>query len=238
MHMKIQSFTSIVRLLPALILSLAALTSPVSAREVRTIYLPGSGGPLSKVHLIGAKVHLELELPPRNLSSAVEIPKGDLQLVALSKPPASPEDIPQGAPQILIPESWQRCILIFLGDPGNPVFPARIIPVNAGGVGFPKGTTRVYNLTDATIGGKFGTERILVKPGKTETFDAPMRDFGSYPVAIDCILKDDAAPRALCRSNWQHDPEARQILFVVAQKGQPLPRVWSVLDHAWSPITP
>ena len=235
--MKIQSFTSIVRLLPALILSLAALTSPVSAREMRTIYLPGSGGPLSKVHLIGAKVHLELELPQRNLSSAVEIPKGDLQLVALSKPPASPEDIPQGAPQILIPESWQRCILIFLGDPGNPVFPARIIPVNAGGVGFPKGTTRVYNLTDATIGGKFGTERILVKPGKTETFDAPMRDFGSYPVAIDCILKDDAAPRALCRSTWQHDPEARQILFVVAQKGQPLPRVWSVLDHAWSPIT-
>ena len=236
--MNIHPYTSIARLLPALILSLAALMSPVSAREVRTIYLPGSGEPLSKAHLIGAKVNLEIELPQRNLSSAVEIPKGDLRLVALSMPPESLEAIPQGAPQVRIPESWQRCILIFLGDSDNPVFPARIIPVNAGGVEFPKGTTRVYNLSNATIGGKFGNERIIVKPGKMETFNAPIRDFGSYPVAIDCILKDDAAPRAICRSNWQHDPEARQILFVVAQKGQPLPRVWSVLDHAWSPITP
>ena len=214
-----------------LILLLTLTVSSGTARQVRAVYFSGPGGALSTAHIVGESVELELELPQRNLSPAVDIPSGDLQLVALPEPLAADAEIPEGAPQIRIPASWQRCILIFLGDPDNPVFPARVIPVNGAGEGFSKGSTYVYNLSNYTVGGKFGEKRLVVKPGQNGSFGAPIQEFGSYAVAIDFIAEGDSTPTALFRSYWQHDPEARQILFVVPQIGQKRPRIWSVFDR-------
>lgn len=140
-------------------------------------------------------------------------------------------------PRIRIPADWQRCILILLGDPDNSTFPARIIPVNASALDFTKASTLVYNHSDATIGGKFGADRIVLKPGKAVRFNAPAQDFCSYPVEIDCIPKGTTTARAVCRSMWQHNPDARQILFVVPKKRQPIPRVWGIFDYQWDKAT-
>jgi hypothetical protein len=221
-------------LLSTLAVLLTLMVSSGAAREVRAIYLAGPGQALSKAHIVGENVDLELDLPQRNLSPPVDIPRGDLQLVALPEPLPAGAEIPAGAPKILIPASWQRCILIFLGDPRNSVFPARIIPVNGAGENFPLGSTLVYNVSNYTIGGKFGSQRLVVKPGQTELFGEPIPEFGSYRVAIDFIAEKDTEPTALFRSKWQHYPEARQILFVVPQIGQERPRIWGVLDRGGS----
>ncbi len=212
-------------------LLILAVGSILHAREARAIYLPCSGGPLPEAHLVGAGVSTRIDLPQRNLSAEVVLADGDLVLAALASPPANLEEIPKGAPLVRIPASWERCFLIFLGDPTNEVFPVRVIPVNAGVLNFPQGSTRVFNLSETLLGGAFGGRRIVVKPGETATFEAPIRDFGSYPVAIDCLPKGETRPRAICRSTWQHDPAARQILFVVPQNGRIIPRVWGVLDQ-------
>lgn len=225
---------AILRWLSSCIVLLAITSTPGTSREVRAIYFSGYGGSLTSVYIVGAGVEAEMELPQRNLSPAVEIPKGELSLVALPKPPASLEEIPQGAPRIRIPESWQHCILIFISDPNNPVFPARVIPINGGGKDFPKGSTRVYNLSNFIVGGKFNEERVVVKPGKIVTFGAPIRDFGSYPVTIDFLSEGDSKPTPLVRSKWQHYPEERQILFVVPQDGKARPLIRGVRDHGWS----
>ena len=228
------AMTSTLRRLSTFLLLLAVTGSLGLAREVRAIYFSGHGGPLASVYLVGEEVEVELELPQRNLSPAVEIPKGELYLAALPKPPASLEEIPQGAPKIRIPEAWQRCVLMFISDPDNPVFPARVIPINGGGEDFPKGSTRIYNISKYTVGGKFNELGVVIEPGKSATFGAPIQEFGSYPVAIDFIAKGDSKPTALFRSHWPHDPEARQILFVVPQVGKARPRIWGVRDHGWS----
>lgn len=220
------------RLLPSACLLLLAISAPMlPARQVRAIYLPGSGGPLPKAYLIGAEKSFEVELPQRNLSPEVKLPNGDLTLVALPSLLPADTKIPEGAPRVTIPASWGRCILIFLGDPSNKVFPVRIIPVNASTVNFSKGSTRIYNLSKTTLLGRFGDERVQLKPGKSESFGAPIRDFGSYPMGIDCIPEGETAPRAVCRSVWQHDPESHQILFVIPKEGSILPRIWGVLDN-------
>lgn len=210
---------------------LLVVTPQLAAREVRTIYLPGAGAPQAKAYLLAAETTLEVELPQRNLSPGIKLPNGDLTLVALPSPPVEGGEIPRGAPQCTIPESWQRCILIFLGDPNNPVFPVRIIPVNASEMHFPTGSTRIYNLSETTLLGQFGNERIHLEPGKSKSFGAPIQGFGSYPMGIDCIPHGETSPRAVCRSVWQHDPDSRQILFVIPQEDRIIPRVWGVLDQ-------
>lgn len=213
-------------------LLLASAVPLFAAREVRAIYLPGAGGALSKAYLVGSAGSVEVSLPQRNLSPEVNIPDGDLLFAVLPELPAEGQELPKGTPLVRIPAEWQRCMLIFLGDPTNKVFPARVIPINASVDDFPKGSTLVFNLSQTTLGGLFGEQRIVLKPGERKTFEPPIQDFGSYQVGIDCILKGEDQPRAICRSTWQHDPLARQILFVVPQHGQSVPRVWGVLDYA------
>lgn len=212
------------------LLFLFCAATKLQAREISTIYLPGAGGAIPKAYLLGAPKAIEVELPQRNLSPTVKIPNGDLTLAALSSLPAEDGKIPGGAPRVSIPESWNRCILVFLGDPRNTVFPVRIIPINASQANFPKGNTLIYNLSKSTILAQFGKERVQLEAGKSESFGAPIQGFGSYPMGIDCIPHGETKPRAVCRSVWQHDPESRQILFVVPQEGQVIPRVWGVLD--------
>jgi len=72
---------------------------------------------------------------------------------------------------------------------------------------------------------------VKVNPRSAAVVKAPANGFESYEVAIDCAFPGDAKPAALCRSTWQHDPEARQILFVTPAPGQKLPRVWGILDR-------
>ncbi len=229
--MSIPPILAFSRLLLAACLLLPLVATPrLSARDVRTIYLPGTGASLAKAYLMAQETALEVELPQRNLSPEVKLPNGDLTLIALPSAPVAGTPIPEGAPRCTIPASWQRCILIFLGDPKNTVFPVRIIPVDASTANFPKGSTRIYNLSKTTILGQFGKERIHLESGKSKSFSAPIQDFGGYPMGIDCIPEGEKTPRAICRSFWQHDPESRQILFVVPQVDHILPRVWGVLD--------
>lgn len=198
---------------------------------MHSIYLPGGCDLIPKAYLVGQGAAIEVELPTRNLSSPVSLPKGDLILAALPSPPAEEGEIPRGAPQVTIPESWTRCILIFLGDRGNSVFPVRVMVVNASNDHFPVGSTYIYNLSNTTIHGQFGKKQVHVEPGKSKSFSAPIDKFGGYPVGIDCLPRGEQTPRAVSRSFWQHDPESRQILFVIPQEGTVIPRVWGVLDR-------
>lgn len=139
--MHLRPLVSRFRLLPVAMCCLATLPALTSAREMRTIYLPGAGKAIEKAFLVNASEHLQIEFPQRNLSPAVELPPGDLQLVVLPELPAKGQSIPKEAPVIRIPESWERCIVVFLGNPENPVIPVRAIPLHFGGEDFALGNT-------------------------------------------------------------------------------------------------
>ncbi len=124
---------------------------------------------------------------------------------------------------------------MFFPNPKNKSFPARVIPVNASIDNFPKGNTLICNVTSATLIGQFGSQSVRVYPQKTANLKPPTNKFGAYPVAIDCILPGEKKRTTITRSNWQHNPKVRQIIFVVPSAGYKTPRLWSVLDRGEKP---
>lgn len=173
----------------------------------------------------------EINLPRRNLSDSVNLPAGDLVVSVLPGKPTGPE-MPVGAPTVRIPESWSSCILLFFHDPKNPVFPAKVIPVNASAADFPLGHTVIFNVSSSMVVAKFGSELVKAAPGQSVTVKPPREGSGEYPIAIDCFFPGEKEPVALCRSSWQHEANARQILFVTPQPGQRIPGIWGVVDRA------
>ncbi len=212
-------------------LCLAALTLPASARKARAIFVQPTGEAVEKAVFFSGTEYVEIELPRRNFSPEVELPAGDLVLAVLPDRLAPDAEVPAGAQKITIPAAWSRCLFVVIPDPTNKVFPARVIPVNASADVFPEGATRIYNLSKAAIRGNFGGQAVKVLPGESGVIKPPVSAFGSYPVEIDCAFPGDAKPTSICRSQWQHDPEARQILFVTPSPGLKVPRVWGILDH-------
>ncbi|MCB1131668.1 MAG: hypothetical protein KDN05_11095, partial [Verrucomicrobiae bacterium] len=202
-----------------------------AGRTVRAIFIQPPDKAPEKALLFMEGGSVEIELPSRNLSPEVDLPAGDLSAFVLSEAPPAGEKPPQGAQLVRIPEAWSRCILLFFPVPDNKAFPARVIPLNASTGDFPLGHTLIYNVSPAKVAAKFGDLRVEVKPGGTASLKPPLARFGDYPVAIDCLFPGDSKPTSICRSQWQHDPEVRQLLFVTPAPGYKVPRVWSILDR-------
>ncbi|MGJ8654962.1 MAG: hypothetical protein ACSHX6_00820 [Akkermansiaceae bacterium] len=215
-----------------IILASFALSLPLfSARTVRTIFIQAPRNAPKEAVLFTGQESVSVRLPGRNLSPAEKLPSGALQLAILTSEPVEGEEIPGGAPKVFIPEDWKRVILVFVPAPKNKVFPAKVIAINASKGQFAMGDTMVYNLTRSVFMGKFGKNALRVNPMKSGMVAAPRNDAGAYPVAIDCILRGAKERSVICRTNWMHNPKARQILFVAPSPGQDLPRVWGVLDR-------
>ena len=201
------------------------------ARDVRAILIPGAGKASETAYLVGASASIKLELPQRNLSPPQELPEGDLMMAALEALPADLTEIPQGTPMVKVPAAWEHCIMVFLPDPANKVFPYQVFPLNISGASLPKGKTLVCNFSHTVLRLRFDKAMGVVTPGKTATVEAPRRDFGPFPVMIECMVKGEVKPRVICSTMWQHDPEARQILFAIPVEGNMVPRIWGVLDQ-------
>lgn len=215
-----------------LLCSSVSLSLPCeAARKARAIFIQPPGGAPEKAVLFSSTRSEEIELPSRNLSPEIQLPAGNLSLAVLTRTPATGEAVNPNSPLVKIPEAWDRCILLFFPDPGNKVFPAKVIPVNASKSDFRLGETLIYNVAPATVLARFGDKTYRIEPGKSTVVAPPIAGSGSYQVSIDCTLPGETQPTAVCRSSWQHEPEARQILFVTPTPGRKIPRVWGILDH-------
>lgn len=201
-----------------------------SAREIRTIFIGQGQEKLEQAVLFTGKENIEVKLPGRNFSPEIEIPKGALTLAILPRPLAEGEEVPKAAQKINIREQWSRVILLFLPDPTNKFFPARVIPVNASSDKLPVGHSLFYNFSESTIYGKFGARVITVEPGQSLKMRPPIKESGSYPVQIDCRLPGEETTTALARSSWHHSPDSRQIVFIVPSPQGKFPRLWSLND--------
>ncbi len=214
----------------AVVAFFSAVQTASASCKVKAIFVQPPVDVPERAMLIVGQKYLDIELPRRNLSAELEMPSGALVVAVLPQKPTQPE-LPVGTPTFQIPETWTNCILLFFHDPANKVFPAKIIPVNTSASDFALGHTLIFNLSSATVTGKFGEEIAMVKPGQSVNVKPPRAGSGDYLVAIDCAYPGDPEPTALCRSTWQHESGARQILFVTPLPEQKIPRIWGVLDR-------
>lgn len=218
------------------LLSIALFPVNSLARSARAMFMGATGDmPNEATLLIGNEV-VTIKLPRRYFSPEVDLPSGAVNAFVLEKPPLPDEEINPKTPVIQFPEGSGRSLLLFIPDPTNDVFPARVIVLDVSATKFPKGHTLIFNFSDANVAGMFGNEKVQVGAGQRAVLKPPLDDVGSYSVRIACKLPSSDEWVKICSSKWRHNPNARQLMFI-SPSGRKYPRVWTVLDRSTSKLS-
>lgn len=85
------------------------------------------------------------------------------------------------------------------------------------------------NLTENTIGGVVGSQKLIVKPNSRIILDPPANKQEDYHANIQFIPPGKERVEPLCETNWSHDPRSRSVYFVV-NSGGILPRILGFPD--------
>lgn len=221
------------RLFFLLLSSLVAQAAGESSRTCRILFLDAPADGPEKLQLFDGKSSQEVELSRMSFSPIYNIASGDLTLALLSKPPALPERgafvIPPSAPTATLAAAITDFYLIVTSDPSNKTAPVNFQVVSANAGNFKPGQQLWFNLTDHTIGGTLGSQKLLVKPHSRGIFDAPTSTHGDYHVRIQFKSPENPRVEPLCETNWTHDPLNRSVFFVI-NTGGILPRILGIPD--------
>lgn len=212
----------------ALFIALLSATHAQEAGKQRTcriLYLDRPSTAPETMHLFDGSVSREVDLPGMNLSKVYDLPKGEISLVLLPAPLANPEELPPGAPSTSVPESATDIYLLVMSDPSNKVAPVRLQVVDASAAKLSRGKTLWFNLTEHTVGGTLGTEKLVIKPMSRAVTDAPRKEAGDFPVNLGYRMKGKEHLYPICQTRWNHDPAARSLGFIITRPGSRTPRV-------------
>ncbi len=226
------AFTNTMKRQTFIFLLLALLCGPAFGQKekakkhtCRILFLERPSSAPATLHLFDGVGSREVALPSMNLSRVYELPAGNLSLALLPAPLANPKELPPGAPTALIPEGVTDFYLLLVSDPSNTVAPVRMMVVNAGFDQFGRGHTLWFNLTSHLIGGKLGTEKLVIQPQSRSTTRAPASENVDYSVNLGYRKADSKEFYPICETRWVHDPRSRNVGFIFMQEGSRTPRV-------------
>lgn len=227
-----------------LLLALVLLCGISNAQEkaskhtCRILFLERPSDAPTELFLFDGVKSQQVELPSMNLSPVYELAAGPLNLTLLPTPPQDPEKLTPGAPSTKVPEAMVDFYLLIISDPTNKVAPVRMQVVNASSEKITKGQTLWFNLTDLTIGGKLGTEKLLINPKGSIVTNAPRNDAGDYPVSIAYHKQGEETSYPICETIWMYDPLSRSLGFIIQQAGAKNPRLMMYPDFRSEPKKP
>lgn len=213
-----------------LILGLSLSTTTIAERTLRVLYLGEASNAPSSLVLFDGKNSQEIELPTMNLSPVYKLPKGELMLQLLDKPPETPEEIPEGTPKAKVSEQTGDIYLLITGDPKNKVLPVSMQIINADLGSFRKGQLLWFNLTTSRVGGQLGSEKLALEPKSRKISNSPAQGAENYPVELYYQKPGEDKARPLCETKWQHNPSGRIIMFVLNKDGSRKPKVMGFPD--------
>jgi hypothetical protein len=213
-----------------LILCLPAHAAPSPVRTCRILFLGAASDSPKSLLLFDGSASQEVELPRMNLSPIYQVPGGAIVLRLLEKEPANPEEIPAGAPRVTVGDGVGDIYLLVSHDPNNKVIPVSMQVINADQKTFRKGQSLWFNLTANRIGGKLGSEKIVLEPNSRTISKAPAKDAVNYPVELYYQIAGDNRLWPLCETQWQHNPAGRTVVFVITEAGNRVPRIMGFPD--------
>lgn len=206
-------------------LCLNSFAQEAKKKTCRILFLERPSSAPAKLHLFDGATSREVELPGLNFSPVHELPAGTLMLTLLPSPPADPEKLPSGAPATRVPENVIDFYLIVTSDPENKVAPVRMKVIDAGQAEFRRGQILWFNLTDLTVRGSLGTEKLMIKPQSKFLMNAPAKGSEDYPVNLGYRGIDNGLWYPICETRWSHDPRSRSLGFLFMQGTSRTPRV-------------
>lgn len=191
----------------------------------RILYFNAPAGAPEKLFLFDGTESQEVELPKMNFSPVYELAPGKLTIALLPEAPADPTKIPANAPKVAVPEGVVDFYLLVSSDKTNKVAPVRMQVINAGSDKLKLGQMLWFNLTDKTVGGMVGTEKLLAKPNKRLVLDAPAKGHVDYKVSLSFRIPGDKQLYPLADTSWRHDPRSRSVVFIHDDPGSRTPLV-------------
>jgi hypothetical protein len=208
-----------------LALASAAFGKQQETRTCRILFLEGPDTAPNSLHLFDGARSQEVELPRMNFSPVYELPPGNLTLSLLPAAPADPENLPAGAPTAKVPEAVVDFYLLLTSDPSNKIAPVAMQVINAGMDRLKAGQMLWFNLTDHQVGGRLGSEKLVIQPKSTATLDPPAVGAKDYPVDLAYRIQGKQHLYPICETKWLHDPRSRSLAFIFTKPGTRTPRV-------------
>ncbi len=209
--------------------------APKSARTCRILFLDAPHDAPRSVYLSDGSTFQRVDLPRMNLSDIYQLPPGKLALRMFSKPPVEGEPLPTDGPMVTVGESLNDFYLLVSSNPAAKDIPLRMQTVNASSANFRKGQMLWFNLSPYQVIGKLGSQSLNMKPNSRTVVDAPMSGFEEYPVRIGYLPESGKRAEPICSTVWQHDADARSIVFVINPPSGRIPQIRGFIDSRTEP---
>ncbi len=211
-------------------LTTGAVAAQASERTLRILYLDAPSTAPRELILFDGKEGQKVKLPKMNFSPVYNLRAGVKTIALLETAPESAEDVPPEAPRVSIPDAATDFYLFISTDTDNPIVPVRMSLVQTE-QGFKTGQMLWFNLTETTIGGEIGGERIVIRPNSRHLMNAPVRESSNYPVKLVYQVADKERLHPICETQWFHNPNSRNVAFVFPRPGLQTPRVMVFPDY-------
>ncbi len=210
--------------------TLAVAQAPKASRTCRILLLGALENSPKSIYLHDGTGTQKVDLPTLNFSNVYNLPPGNLVLKLCQTPPTEEQPVPADAPSATVPEATTDCYLLFASDPKNPQIPLRFQVVDANPAGFRLGEMMWMNLTPYRVGGNLGSRTLNLKPNSQTIISAPADGPGSYPVKIGYDPGNDKKTAMIVSTEWPHNPNGRNIVFVMMLPNSKIPRIKGYSD--------
>ena len=218
-------------LLLLLLLPTAAFGQKAAKHTCRILFLDAPDSAPDTLHLFDGAGSIEVALPRMNFSKIYQLRPGNLALALLPSPLDDPEKIPPGAPTATVAAGITDFYLLLTHDPANKVAPVRMQVIDSGSDKLRRGQMLWFNLTENTIGGTVGSEKLVINPKSRKIIDPPARGNKNYQVDLAFRIPGKEHLYPLCETKWLHDPRSRSVAFILARPGVRTPRVLVFPDY-------
>lgn len=217
-------------LLVFLIAAHTAFADTENTRTFRILFPDRPAKAPQSLHLFDGTSSRLVELPKMNFSPVYNLASGDVTVTLLPNPVTDPLSIPKAAPTLLIPKTLTHFYLIVFSDPENPITPVRIKGIDADRGKLQNGDSLWFNLTDYEIAGQLGSQPLLMDPMSRTILKPPVQGAESYDAQIAYRVAGEPDIHPICRTVWMHNPQSRDVVFIVLKPNSSTPRIDSFRD--------
>jgi hypothetical protein len=211
--------------------TLAVGQQPKAGRTCRILFLGAQENSPKTIYLHDGVGTQKVDLPTLNFSSVYNLPPGNISLKLCLTSPTEEQPIPADAPSATVSEATTDCYLLVTSDPKNSLIPLRFHVVDANPAGFRLGEMMWLNLTPYLVGGNLGSRTLNLKPNSQVIVSAPTDGPGSYPVKIGYDPGNKKKPALMVSTEWPHNPNGRNIVFVMMLPNSKIPRIKGYSDY-------
>jgi hypothetical protein len=105
----------------------------------------------------------------------------------------------------------------------DPLSDLRVITMNNDFNSFPKGSYRIYNLSDYEIGGIFSEQQFTITGKNSKTIEIKGADQVDVRIHFSSKINDEWVSQINTR--WRHDLQSRNIVFVTDDQSSRRPKI-------------